>query len=196
MKPAMTRRGERIARGPGRRPAGAGIAVAALALTCAGCSHILPLGPAPPAPRHLASAVTLQLVLSQPPSPAGGCPAGYTTLSAPFTDYPEVPDACYHDLGQPVTVTSAAVTMAYQPAAGQQPALYGLNLTLSADQAAALTAITTKAFDTRNQMAVSIAGKTWGVFMTAEPFTNGQFGILVQSENQALQLQRILIPPG
>lgn len=192
----MTRRAERSARRPGRRPAGAGIAVAAFALACAGCSQILPLGPAPPAPRHLASAVILQLVLAQPPSPSGGCPAGYTTLSAPFTDYPEVPDACYHDLGQPATFTSAAVTMAYQPAAGQQPAMYGLNLTLSADQTAALTAITTKAFDTRDQMAVSIAGKTWGVFMTAAPLTNGQFGILVQSENQALQLERTLIPPG
>ena len=196
MKPAMACRGGRIARGPGRRLAGAGIAVAALALACAGCSHILPLGPAPPAPRHLASAVTLQLVLSQPPSPAGRCPAGYTTLSAPFTDYPEVPDACYRNLGKPVTFTSAAVTMAYQPATNLQPALYGLNFTLPAAGAAALTAITTKAFDTRDQMAVSTAGKTWGVFMTAGPFTNGQFGILVQSENQALQLQRILIPPG
>jgi len=196
MKPAMACRGGRIARGPGRRPAGAGIAVAALALACAGCSHILPLGPVPPAPRHLASAVTLQLVLSQPPAPAGGCPAGYTTLSAPFTDYPEVPDACYRNLGKPVTFTSAAVTMAYQPATSQQPALYGLNFTLPAAEAAALTAITTKAFDTRDQMAVSTGGKTWGVFMAAGPFTNGQFGILVQSENQALQLQRILIPPG
>ena len=196
MKPTMACRGGRIVRGPGRRPAGVGIALAALALACAGCSHILPLGPAPPAPRHLASAVILQLVLSQPPSPAGGCPAGYTTLSAPFTDYPEVPDACYRNLGKPVTFTSAAVTMAYQPATNQQPALYGLDLTLSAAEAAALTAITTKAFDTRDQMTVSIAGKTWGVFMTAGPFTNGQFGILVQSENQALELQRILIPPG
>jgi hypothetical protein len=192
----MAYRAGRIARGPGRRPARAGIAVAALALACAGCSHILPLGPAPPAPRHLASAVTLRLVLSQPPSPAGGCPAGYTTLSAPFTDYPEVPDACYRDLGKPVTFTSAAVTMAYQPATSQQPALYGLNFTLSAAEAAALAAITTEAFDTRDQMAVSTAGKTWGVFMTAGPFTNGQFGILVQSENQALQLQRILLPPA
>jgi hypothetical protein len=196
MKPAMACRGGRIARGPGRRPAGAGIAAAALALTCAGCSHILPLGPAPPAPRHLASAIILQLVLSQPPSPAGGCPAGYTTLSAPFTDYPEVPDACYRTLGKPVTITSAAVTMAYQPATNQQPALYGLNFTLPAAEAAALTAITTKASDSRDQMAVSTAGKTWGVTLTAGPFTNGQFGILVQSENQALQLQRILIPPG
>jgi hypothetical protein len=86
--------------------------------------------------------------------------------------------------------------MAYQRATSQQPALYGLNFTLSAAQAAALTAITTKAFDTRDQMAVSTAGKTWAVTFTAGPFTNGQFGILVQSENQALQLQRILIPPG
>jgi hypothetical protein len=192
----MICRGGRIARGPGRRPAVIGIAVAALALACAGCSHILPLGPAPPAPRHLASAVILQRVLSQPPSPAGRCPVGYTTLSAPFTDYPEVPDACYRNLGQPVTFTSAAVTMAYQPATSQQPALYGLNFTLPAAEAAALTAITTKAFDTRDQMAVSTAGKTWGVFMAASPFTNGQFGIMVQSESQALQLQRILIPPG
>jgi len=196
MKPAMIRRGGRIARGPSRRPAAAALAAAALALTCAGCSHILPLGPAPPAPRHLASAVTLQLVLSQPLSPADRCPAGYTTLSAPFTDYPEVPEACYRNLGKPVTFTSAAVTMAYQPATSQQPALYGLNFTLPAAEAAALTAITTKAFDTRDQMAVSTGGKTWGVFMAAGPFTNGQFGILVQSENQALQLQRILIPPG
>jgi hypothetical protein len=139
-------------RGPGRHPARAGIAVAALALTCAGCSHILPLGPAPAAPRHLGSAIILQLVLSQPPSPAGGCPAGYTTLSAPFTDYPEVPEA------------------------------------------SALAAITAKAFDSRDPMAISTAGKTWGVTMTAGPLTNGQFGIGVQSKNQVLQLQRIVLP--
>lgn len=181
-------------RGRGRRPAGTGIAVAALALTCAGCSHILPLGPAPPAPRHLASAISLQLVLSQPPSPAGRCPVGYTTLSAPFPDYPEVPNACFRKLGKPVTFTSAAVTMAYQPGINQQPALYGLNFTLPAAEAAALAAITTKAFDSRDQMAISTAGKTWGVTLMGGPFTNGQFGILVQSENQALQLQRILIP--
>src|SRR4249919_1198558 len=129
VKPAMAYRGGRAVRGRGRHPARAGIALAALALTCAGCSHILPLGPAPAAPRQLASAIILQLVLSQPPSPAGGCPAGYTTLSAPFTDYPEVPDACYRDLGNPVTITSAAVAMCYQPARNQQPAVYGLTFT-------------------------------------------------------------------
>jgi hypothetical protein len=180
-------------RGSGRRPAGAGIAVAAVALTCAGCSQVLPLGPAPPASRHLASAIILQLVLSQPPSPTGGCPSGYTTLAAPFPDFPEVPPACYRKLGKPVTFASAAVTMAYQPAANQQPATYGVNFTLPAAGTAALTAITTKAFASRDQLAVSTAGKTWNVTMTAGPSTNGQFGILVQSKAQAVQLQRILI---
>jgi hypothetical protein len=180
-------------RGSGRRPAGAGIAVAAVALTCAGCSQVLPLGPAPPASRHLASAIILQLVLSQPPSPTGGCSSGYTTLAAPFPDFPEVPPACYRKLGKPVTFTSAAVTMAYQPAANRQPATYGVNFTLPAAETAALTAITTKAFASRDQLAVSTAGKTWNVTMTAGPSTNGQFGILVQSKAQAVQLQRILI---
>lgn len=113
-----------------QRPAvasvGAGIALslaalAALALTCAGCSHILPLGPAPAAPRHLGSAVTLQLVLIQPPSPAGGCPAGFAAFSAPFADYPQVPDACYRKTGKPVTITTAAVAMSYQPAQTSSP---------------------------------------------------------------------------
>ena len=178
---------------PGRR---ASAALAALALSCAGCSHILPLGPAPAAPRQLASAIILQLVLSQPPSPAGGCPAGFTTLSAPFTDYPEVPDACYRDLGQPVTITSAAVAMSYQPASNQQPAVYGLTFTVPAAEAPALAAITAKAFDSRDQMAISTAGKTWGVTLTAGPLTHGQFGIWVQSKNQVLQLQRTLLPPA
>ena len=196
----MAYRRGRAGRGPGRHPARAGIgpaasaALAALALTCAGCSHILPLGPAPAVPRQLASAVILQLVLSQPPSQAGGCPAGYTTLSAPFTDYPEVPDACYRDLGKPVTITVAAVTMSYQPASNQQPAVYGLTFTVPAAEAAALAAITAKAFDSRDPMAISTAGKTWGVTMTGGPLTDGRFGIWVQSKSQVLRLQRELLP--
>jgi hypothetical protein len=183
-------------RGPDRHPARAGIALAALAvlaLGCAGCSHILPLGPAPAAPRQLASAIILQLVLSQPPSPAGGCPAGYTTLAAPFADYPEVPDACYRDLGKPVTITFAAVAMSYQPASNQQPAVYGLTFTVPAAEAAALAAITAKAVDSRDQMAISTGGKTWGVTVMGGPLTNGQFGIWVQSKHQVLQLQRTLL---
>ena len=192
----MTNRAERTVRGSGRRPAAAGIAAAALALSCAGCSHILPLGPAPTGPRHLASAIILQLVLTQPPSPGNACPAGYTSFSPPFTDYPEVPDACYHKLGEPVTFTAAAAAMSYQPARNQQPAVYGLTFALPAAEAAALTAITTKAFESRDQMAISIAGKTWAVTIVAGPLTNGQFGIWVQSESQALQLEHELLQAG
>jgi hypothetical protein len=193
MRPAMNRRRARLVRGSGRRQAGA---VVALALTCAGCGHILPLGLAPSAPRQLASAITLQLVLSQPLSPGGGCPAGYATLPAPFADYPEVPNACFRKTGEPVTITSAAVAMSYQPAVNQQPAQYGLTFTVSAAEAAALTAITARAFESRDPVAVSTAGQTWNVTMTGGPLAGGQFGIWVQSENQVLQLQRILIPPA
>jgi hypothetical protein len=176
----------------GRRPAGAGIALAAVALTCAGCSHVLPLRPAPASPSQLASAIVLQVVLGQPASPAGKCPAGYADLAAPATDLPGVSDACYRKVGQPVTFTSAGVSNVYQPAANQQAATYGLAITLPAAEATELTAITTKAFHSRDPIAISVAGKTWGVPFT-EPLTHGQFEIGVQSKDQILQLQRTLL---
>ena len=172
----------------------AGIALTTFALTCAGCSHILPLGPAPAAPRHLGSAVTLQLVRTQPPSTAGRCPAGSVTLPAPFANDPQVPDACFRKTGQPVTITSAAVSMSYQPSVNQQPAVYGLNLTVSAAEAPALAAITQQSFVSRDPVAISTAGQTWDVTMTAGPLTNGQFGMWMQSKDQILQLQRELMP--
>jgi hypothetical protein len=179
----------------GKRTARVGIALAALALTCAGCSHILPLGPAPAAQRHLGSAVTLQLVLTRPPSPAGKCPAGSATLPAPFADDPQVPDACFRKTGPPVTITSAAVTMSYQPPVNQQPAVYGLNLTVPAAEAPALAAITKQSFYSQDPVAISTAGQTWDVTMTAGPLTNGEFGMWMQSKSQLLQLQRELMPP-
>jgi len=179
-------------RGSGRRPASVGIALAAVAFTCVGCSHVLPLRPAPAIPRQLASAIVLQIVLSQPPSAAGKCPAGYTTLAAPAANFPGVSDSCYRTVGQPVTFTSAGINNAYQSAVNQQPAIYGLAITLPAAEATELTAITTKAFHSRDQIAVSVAGKTWGVPFTA-PLTQGEFEIGVQSENQVLQLQRTLL---
>jgi hypothetical protein len=179
-------------RGSGRRPAGAGIALAAVALTCAGCSHLLPLRPAPAAPRQLASAIVLQLVRGQPPSPADSCPAGYAKVTAPAANFPEVSGTCYRKVGQPVRFTSAGVNNVYQRAANQQPAIYGLAITLPAGEATELTAITMKAFHSRDQIAISVAGETWGVPFTA-PLTHGEFEIGVQSENQVLQLQRTLL---
>jgi hypothetical protein len=204
----MTYQGGRIVRRSGQRPARvsvglgaragarAGLTLAALAFTCAGCGHILPLGPAPAGPRHLGSAVTLQLVLTQPPSTAGTCPAGSATLPAPFANDPQVPDACFRKTGQPVTIISAAVSMSYQPSVNQQPAVYGLNLTVSAAEAPALAAITQQSFVSRDPVAISTAGQTWDVTMTAGPLTNGEFGMWVQSKNQLLRLQRELMSPA
>lgn len=171
------------------------LAVAALALTAAGCGHVLPLGPE--APSRLAVPITLQLVLSQPPRPAGGCPAGYAALSAPGPDFPGVTGACYRKTGTPVSFTSAAVTPYVQPAGGQpvqHPAMWGLAVTVPGAGEAALTAITTESYDTRDPLAISIAGTTWAVVMTTAPLTNGRFVFLTQSKNQALQLQRSLVP--
>jgi hypothetical protein len=176
----------------GRRPPGAGIALAAVALTIAGCSQALPLGQARATQHHLASAIVLQIVLAQPSSPAGSCPAGSARLPPAAEDFPGS-GQCYRRLGEPLTITSAVVRYVQQPAANQQPANYGLMISVPAADRAALFAITTKAYHSRNPLAIIVAGKTWGAPNVAGPFT-GRFEIPAQSANQALQLQRTLIP--
>ena len=170
----------------GRRAAGAGIAIAAASLIGAGCSQALPLGQAPAAQQHLSSAIVLQIVLSQPASPSGSCPAGSARLPRAAEEFPGS-DQCYRRLGSPLTITSAAVTYI------QQPANYGLMISVPAEERPALTAITTQAYHSQDPIAIIVAGKTWGVPNVAAPFT-GQFEIPAQSASQALQLQRTLIP--
>jgi len=173
----------------------ASVLAAGLMLTVAGCSDVLPLGPAPAAPRHLATAIVLQAVRSQPSSPAGTCPAG----SASLAEGAKFPGSgqCYRQLGKPLTITSAAVTLYQQPAGPQgQPAMYVLRVTLPAADRAALKAITTTAYHSRDQLATIVAGKTWGIGYVWAPFTAGQFEIPAQSRNQALQLERMLVPSG
>jgi hypothetical protein len=186
----MTRRGECTGRRSRRRPAGAGIAIAAVSFIGAGCSQALPLGPAPATQHQLASAIVLQIVLSQPASPSGSCPAGSARLPRAAEEFPGS-DQCYRRLGTPLTITSAAVTYIQQP--GQQPANYGLVISVPAEERPALTAITTQAYHSRDPVAIIVAGKTWGVPNVMAPFT-GQFEIPAQSASQALQLQRTLIP--
>jgi hypothetical protein len=175
-----------------RRPAGAGIALAAISLTVAACSQALPLGQAPATQHHLTSAIVLQIVVSQPSSPAGSCPAGTAKLPPAAEQFPGS-GQCYRRLGKPLTITSAAVRYLQEPAANQQPANYGLAITVPAPDRAALTAITTKAYHSRDPIATIVAGKTWSVPNVAGPFTGG-FEIPAQSADQALQLQRTLIP--
>ena len=176
----------------GRRLAGAGIALAVVALTVAGCSHALPLGHAPAAQQRLNSAIVLQIVASQPSSTAGSCPSGSASLPKAAWQFPGS-GQCYRRLGKPLTITSAAVRYLQQPAAHQQPANYGLGISVPAADRAALMAITTKAYHSRDELATIVAGKTWSVANVESPFT-GQFEIPAHNANQALQLQRTLVP--
>lgn len=132
------------ARRSGSRAARAGIALAAISLTVAGCSQALPLSQAPATQRHLTAAIVLQIVVSQASSAAGSCPAGSATLPPAAEEFPGS-GQCYRRLGAPLTITSAAVRYLQQPAANQQPANYRLGITVPAADRTDLTAITTKA---------------------------------------------------
>jgi hypothetical protein len=188
----MTQRGGSTVRRSGKRPASAGMALAVAALTVAGCSQALPLGPAPAAQHHLASAIVLQTVLSQPSSPAGSCPTGSARLPKAARQFPGS-GQCYRRIGKPLTITSAAVAYLQQPAANQQPANYGLAIAVPAADNAALMAITTKAYHSHDPLAIIAAGQTWAVSKWVVPFT-GRLEIPAQNAKQALQLQRTLIP--
>jgi hypothetical protein len=87
----------------------------------------------------------------------------------------------------------AAASATGGSAANQQPASYGLGITVPAADNAALLAITTKAYHSRDQIATIVAGKTWSIASVDSPFTS-QLEIPAQNAHQALQLQRTLIP--
>jgi hypothetical protein len=209
MKAPMDRRGGHIMRRSVRRPAGAGIALAALVLTGAGCSHVLPLRPGPPAPRHLSTAIVLQNVLVHQQEPAGKCTSGYTPPALPAGSPPSAqatgpiatpvnsrtPDVCYREIGKPATFTSAAVTLLQQPAGPHgQPVSYGLRIILPAAEVAALTAVTTNSFESQDPLAIIVAGRTLALPYVGQPITGGQFEIPAQSKSQALKLQHMLLP--
>jgi hypothetical protein len=188
----MTQQGGPAARRAGKRPASTAIALTVAAVTVAGCSQALPIGPTPAVQHHLASAIVLQIVVSQSSSPAGSCPAGSARLPRAAEDFPGS-GQCYRRIGKPLTITSAAVTYFQQPAMNQQPANYGLMITVPAADKAALLAITTAAYHSHDPLAILAVDQTWGVPNVEVPFT-GRFEIRAQSAHQALQLQRTLIP--
>ena len=210
MKPAMPARGGRVRRGPGRFPARVSIALAGLALTVAGCSQALPLGPTPapvPTPRHLASAIVMQPGQTDPGASVSKCPAGAVALSGPGAvnalpsgtspvSSPSTPTGvCFRLLGKPVTFTSAGVAVAEQPAGSQpvqHPASWVVRINLPAAEAAELTAVTTKLAGTQDQLAIIIAGQTWAMPVTLQPLTGGEFAFGAASKSQALQVQRLL----
>jgi len=178
------------------RPASflASVLAAGLMLAVASCgSHLTPLGPAPsaPQPQHLRSPIVLQAMRFQEPTPAGGCPAGFTKLSGPGSG-----PACYRPLGAPVKITSAAVspgpTVGPASPSNAPPSGYGLLFALPGSEEAELTAVTTQAADSKGAVDISVAGKIWGLPMTFAPITQGQFEIVLPDKNELSQLQRIL----
>jgi hypothetical protein len=71
------------------------LAAVGIVLAVAGCSNVTPLGPDPapvnlPPARDLGSPIIMQVMRSQPPTPAGQCPAGSVAL---FGSDPNAPRA-------------------------------------------------------------------------------------------------------
>ena len=193
---------------PRLTPALARVLAAGLMLTAAGCSHLAPLGPTPDAPRqqHLRSPIVLQAMDVRSPALGGGCPAGFTKLSAPGQG-----PGCYRPLGPPATITTAAV--APRPEGGPAPATsgavaagaaspvappteFGLLVFLPAAGQAELTAVTTQAYAAQGAVDVSVDGKTWALPMAQAPITHGEFTLVLPSESDLQQLQRLLVPTG
>jgi len=198
--PARTARLARFA-------AGAGAAVAGLALALTGCGQALPLGPAPaafPAPTRLASSIVMLPGLTDAGATAGHCPKGEVVLSGPGVQPQHFGPAsspvnpapvCFREQGKPLTVTSAGVVVFEQPGGSQpvqHPASWVVSVNLPAADAAALASITTKLAGTQDQLAIIVAGQTWGMPLTLAPLTHGQFEIGTQGKSQAFQLQRLL----
>ena len=198
---------------------------AGLMLAAAGCSNITPLGPDPapvslPPARDLGSPITMQVMRSQPATPAGQCPAGSITL---FGSEPDVPRfagsvavpvqqstatpatppapgvgvACYLPVGTPVTVTSAAVSAVTSYPQQTGPAAYGFVVAFPAVEVAALTAVLTQAYDLGDALGLSVAGQLWQAPQTrrkAIALRAEQINLF--SREQALQLYRLLVPSG
>ena len=200
------------------------LAAVGLMLTAAGCSHITPLGPNPapvslPPARDLGSPITMQVMRSQLPTPAGQCPAGSVALygsepgvlramsaAAPVQGSGATPAtppppgagvACYLPVGTPVTITSAAVSAVTTYPQQTGPAFYGFVVAFPAGDVAALTAAITQAYDSGDALGMSVAGQLWQAPQTRRRFNAlraEQINLL--SREQALQLYRLLVPSG
>jgi len=207
------------------------LTAAGVVLAVAGCSQVTPLGPDPapvslPPARDLGSPIVMQIMRSQPPTPAGQCPAGSIAL---FGSEPGVPRAaaapvlaqpvqggtatraaasatppapgagvaCYRPAGTPVTITSAALSSVTTNRNQPGPAWYEFVVAFPAADVPALTALIRQAYNAGDAVGMSVAGKLWQA-----PQTRRRFNALraeqvnLLSRNQALQLYRLLVPSG
>jgi hypothetical protein len=179
-----------------------------------------------PPPRHLGSPIIVQVMRSQPPTATGRCPAGWAAVSLlagggprpvtaprpvvvkgasvspppPASPPPLASGTCYRPAGTPVTITSAGISPVSRlpsgPPGDAGPALYGFTVAVPSADVAAVTAAIRQAYDSRNALGVSVAGKLWEAPQVARPFPGQQLGIALLSRHQAVQLHRILAPAG
>ena len=178
------------------------LAAAGMVLTVTSCSHLTPFGPGPdrttpPPPRHLASPIILQVVRSEPSGGPSECPAGSVAVSAP----PGAPGlGCYRPVGAPVTITTAGISPVFTerptrpPGQPAQPTQYGFMVAVPPAEVAAVTALIRKAYDSRDALGVTAAGRLWEAPQIAAPFPGRWLQIAFLTKNQALQLHRILVP--
>jgi hypothetical protein len=206
------------------------LTAAGLILAIAGCSNITPLGPGPapvslPPARDLGSPIIMQIMRSQPPTPAGRCRAGSIALfgsepnvprvavasrrpvqvgagstATPTSATPPVPSAgvaCYRPAGTPVTITSAAVSSVITNRNQPGPAWHVFVVAFPAVDSAALTALIRQAYDSGDAVGMSVAGKLWQAPQPRRKFTALRAEqINLLSRNQAVQLYRLLVPSG
>jgi hypothetical protein len=71
-----------------------------------------------------------------------------------------------------------------------------LMVAVPAADVAAVTAAIGQAYNSRDALGVSVAGKLWDAPQVFRPFPGRQLEITLPSRNQALQLHHILVPAG
>jgi hypothetical protein len=149
----------------------ASVLTAAGLMLAAGCSNITPLGPGPapvslaPA-RDLGSPIIMRIMRSQPPTPAGRCPAGSVAL---FGSEPNVLRAGIAS-SRPVKAGSgSAATPASPPTPTARPApLTGVACYRPAGTPVTVTSAAVSSVTTnRNE-----PGPAWYVFVVAFPATD------------------------
>jgi hypothetical protein len=105
--------------------------------------------------------------------------------------------ACYLPVGRPITITSAAVTSVTTYRHQPGPASYGFVIAFPTADVAALTAVAKQAYEAGAATGFSVAGKLWQAPQLRREL-NALRGIQINllSRKQAVQLYRLLVPPG
>jgi hypothetical protein len=176
-----------------------------------------------PAARDLGSPITVQVMRRQQPVSAGKCPAGSVALYGAEPGVPlasiaspvqQVPGsttaptppatptsppaggvACFQPAGNPVTVTSAAVSSVTTFPEQAGPAIYGFVIAYPAADVPALTALISQAYNSGDAIGMSVGGKLWQAPQPQRRFAGlraEQVNLL--SRQQAVQLYRQLVP--